>query len=226
MHYSFDKLKWNRVELPNIPIFKAKLPQRVVSRVWEYIEKSKENAEETNQNSHLAGNISTSLLLHDEDDFFMNEVLRHIAIQYVSPKHLGIKWWRPITTHAHPDLSLRSFWVNFQYKHEFNPIHDHAGMLSFVAWLKIPTNFVDQHKLPISANSNAPVASNVQFLYQDVVGNICTYDLRMSKSMENVIFMFPSQLKHCVYPFYECDEERVSISGNLSFDSTSYTNWI
>ena len=27
--------------------------------------------------------------------------------------------------------------------------------------------------------------------------------------------LFPSQLRHQVYPFYNCDEERVSISGNV-----------
>ena len=27
--------------------------------------------------------------------------------------------------------------------------------------------------------------------------------------------MFPSALHHMVNPFYECDEERISISGNI-----------
>ena len=28
--------------------------------------------------------------------------------------------------------------------------------------------------------------------------------------------MFPSSLYHMVNPFYECDEERISISGNIN----------
>jgi hypothetical protein len=225
MHYSFDKPKWNRVDLPNVPIFNAKLSQRVVNKLWEYVEKSKEDEEKNNQNKTLAGNISTSLTLHDEDDFFMKEVLKEMAENYINPNFIGLKWWKAVTSHAHFNISLSSFWVNFQRKHEFNPVHDHSGVLSFVVWLKIPTHWKDQHRLPISANSNSPVSSNFQFLYSDIVGNICTYDLHMSKEMENMIFMFPSQLKHSVYPFFECDEDRISLSGNLSFDSTSYIEW-
>jgi len=31
--------------------------------------------------------------------------------------------------------------------------------------------------------------------------------------------MFPSLLAHCVYPFYTSDDYRISISGNIKFDS-------
>ena len=37
----------------------------------------------------------------------------------------------------------------------------------------------------------------------------------MGKESEGMMYVFPSTLYHQVYPFYECDEERVSISGNL-----------
>ena len=29
------------------------------------------------------------------------------------------------------------------------------------------------------------------------------------------MLFFPSSLNHAVYPFYDCDEDRVSISGNI-----------
>jgi hypothetical protein len=37
----------------------------------------------------------------------------------------------------------------------------------------------------------------------------------MGSDKEGVILLFPSSLKHQVYPFYESDGVRVSVSGNI-----------
>ena len=37
--------------------------------------------------------------------------------------------------------------------------------------------------------------------------------------MEGTILFFPSQLQHTVYPFYNCEEDRISISGNIGFNT-------
>ena len=41
----------------------------------------------------------------------------------------------------------------------------------------------------------------------------------MSSKVEGMMLFFPSELNHAVYPFYNCDEERISISGNLMLDT-------
>ena len=41
----------------------------------------------------------------------------------------------------------------------------------------------------------------------------------MEKTLEGNMVMFPSRLHHQVYPFYESDKERVSISGNIGIKS-------
>jgi len=38
----------------------------------------------------------------------------------------------------------------------------------------------------------------------------------MEKDICGYMVMFPSSLHHMVNPFYECDEERISISGNIN----------
>ena len=40
-----------------------------------------------------------------------------------------------------------------------------------------------------------------------------------SKMTGNAKFVFPADLIHMVYPFYNSDEERVTISGNISLDT-------
>ena len=37
----------------------------------------------------------------------------------------------------------------------------------------------------------------------------------LSPEDEGRILFFPATLQHQVYPFYECEEERVTISGNI-----------
>ena len=39
----------------------------------------------------------------------------------------------------------------------------------------------------------------------------------MNKKLEGCMLFFPSALNHMVYPFYNCSEDRVSVSGNIFF---------
>jgi hypothetical protein len=226
MPYGFgrndEELTWQRTELPNVPVVSTRLPPKIMDRIWQYIETAKEDGVKNRSNRILAGNIDTSLSLIDEDDYFWKNVLKKVSEYYADSTQVGVKWWRPMTSHAHKKTCLRSFWVNFQKKHEFNPLHDHAGFLSFVIWMKIPTERRDQHNLPISANSNFPCASDFEFVYTDILGTVASFSVPMGKESEGVMYVFPSGLKHHVYPFYECDEERISVSGNINLDSTSY----
>jgi len=206
-------IEWQNFYLPNIPIYQAKLPDECIQRLWKYVKKAKEN-----YNHGLAGNLSESLLLVDEDNHFMKYVVGPIAELYINHTH-SVTWVQNNHTHKSKSLVLNRFWVNFQNKHEFNPIHNHSGIVSFVIWMKVPTHHEEQHALPISKNSNAPSASDFQFTYSDMLGNHQDYRIKMAPYQEGWIMVFPAQLRHQVYPFYNCDEQRVSISGNISWNS-------
>ena len=41
----------------------------------------------------------------------------------------------------------------------------------------------------------------------------------MEPSWEEHMFFFPADLTHTVYPFYNCDEDRITISGNVGFNT-------
>ena len=109
-------------------------------------------------------------------------------------------------------------WVNYQKQHEFNPIHDHTGIYSFVIWMKIPTDYRNQRENQIANGSNTNVISNFCFNYTTTTGGNAQYVYEMSKRMEGTILLFPSQLQHAVYPFYNCEEDRISISGNIAIN--------
>jgi hypothetical protein len=195
----------------------AKLSSEAMDRLWFCIQKYT-GVEKYNQ--ELTGNLSNSWLMKDDDDWFYNNVLLKLCCQYAnSYRNLGANY---ATTKRH-SYCLKTFWVNFQKQHEFNPFHMHAGCVySFVIWMKIPYDYREQHQIPISANSNDPSASNFQFIYTNLLGQNEVYNYFLDKSVEGTILFFPSSLSHQVYPFYNCDEERISISGNISLD----TSWI
>ena len=116
-----------------------------------------------------------------------------------------------------PEFELIELWVNYQKKHDHVPLHQHGSLYSFVIFMKIPTHWKEQRALPISANSNAPCASDFAFVWsKNNTSDIfkCTFPL--SPKDEGRMLFFPAWLEHLVNPFYGTEEERVTISGNIN----------
>ena len=95
-------------------------------------------------------------------------------------------------------------WVNYQKSGEFNPIHEHSGDISAIIYLDIPEeinheNDGDQYQVMRSGC--------LEFVYDNSKTMVITPKTGM-------IFLFPAELKHCVYPF-KSDVERISMSFNL-----------
>ena len=204
-----NNIEWNSFSLPNIPLYDVKLPDNIVNRLWSYVDKS----DLIRCNHNLAGNIAESYDLVDEDDYFFNEVLKPVSLRYIS-ENSAVNNFQSNNLSSE-DICLNKFWVNYQYKTEFNPMHIHTGIISFVIWIKIPTESEEQHNLPIAKNSNTPSASDFAFAYTDIIGNIQSYQIQLSPRDNGLMMIFPASLNHQVYPFYECDKKRVSISGNV-----------
>ena len=113
-------------------------------------------------------------------------------------------------------LKVDSVWVNMQKKLEVNPLHNHDGTLSFVAWLYVPFKLEDERNMPNCKNSRTvELASTFQFVYTTALGTIVNYPLFVEEGWEGRIIMFPSTLLHMVYPFQTSDDYRISIAGNL-----------
>lgn len=116
-------------------------------------------------------------------------------------------------------IILSQSWVNFQKKTEFNPVHNHSGIVSFTLYLDVPYDIEDEKKLASSVNSNSNVPGHFSFFYTNSMGHIIPEVIPVDKKYRNVLLMFPSKMMHCVYPFYTSDEYRISVSGNFSLDT-------
>ena len=114
------------------------------------------------------------------------------------------------------ELKVDSLWVNLQKKTEYNPIHNHTGYLSFVAWMDIPYKYEDEMSSIHSRESRTQEFSGTfQFIYTSVLGDIVNEVYEVENGWEGRIVMFPADLRHIVYPFYTSDRYRISIAGNL-----------
>ena len=217
----WNKLKqgeWQTWQLPNIPLLRSRLPKPAIDFVWKKIEEAQDNYD--SMKKKLVGNISESLKLKDTDNYFFKNVLKEVGEKYISNFPMQCEK-NPFNDSVVSDLYLQNFWVNFSKQHEFNPVHDHNGVLSFVLWMKIPTTWQSQQEISVSSESNLPSASNFQFLYTNIFGKTRGMMIDMDPMMEGCILMFPSILQHQVYPFYNSDDYRVSVSGNLCLDPKS-----
>jgi len=191
----------------NLGWLQSKLDKEEIDFLWQLIDKRGEDMKPS-----LVGQITSSYRIEDKNDWFFTNVLSKLGMNYEGRiSNLGRRL--PVNNKSY---YLSNMWVNYQKQYEFNPVHDHIGVYSFVIWMKIPTEFKDQRELSIAKNSSTSVISNFCINYQNILGQNEEHMYEMSKEMEGTILFFPSQLLHTVYPFYNCEEDRISISGNIA----------
>jgi len=165
--------------------------------------------------SNLAGNIGIQLEATDVIYNFFTDVCRKITTIYLGTECIedtGDTW------------KLKDCWVNYQKKHEFNPIHDHGGVFSFVYWVKIPYDIEEEMQLEFVKRSNTPAASVFSFIYTDILGRCRQRNLNLTEMDQGTLVFFPARLTHQVYPFFTSDDYRISISGNVTFESKKMDN--
>ena len=207
-----DDKKIKAVRPNKIGWLEKKLSDKEMDYLWKCIDNRKES-----EKRRLAGQIHESNLLIDKNDWFFNKSIKPLFVKYMDEfENLGSS--APVNQ-RHP-YYLQKMWVNYQKEGEFNPPHDHNGVYSFVVWMKIPTKHFEQNKNPLSLKSNTHLISAFQFQYTNILGQIRPYVYEMNPEMEGTMLFFPAKLAHQVFPFYNCDEDRISISGNISLNTT------
>ena len=191
------------------------MPEYVLGIVKNEVEELKNNKFEGAHpyNYSLAGAIEHEYVLFKSaeviDDFFSHDRF------FTRGKRLKLAY----STKSHGKV-MPSLWANFQKKHEFNPIHNHDGDVSFVLWLNIPYSLKDETSLPHARSGTAPTAPAFIFLYTPIMASpyapIHHYHIEVDKTFEGKCIVFPSKLQHMVTPFYTSDDFRISVSGNFN----------
>lgn len=162
-------------------------------------------------NNQLAGNLEKEYRLVKSKKYSEKLILPHI---YAHDNQFGYLNTINYFT-GKPELVLDNYWVNFQKKHEFNPIHNHTGAYSFVIWIDMPYDIKDEINLPSSVNSNSKSPAHFNFYYTNSLGAVGMHSIPADKKYNGVIAIFPAPLCHSVNPFFTSDKYRISVSGNF-----------
>ena len=180
----------------------SKLDKEMMDYLWSQIKLAKKNHKDM-----LVGHLTSSLTLPDTEGK-LNDCVINIG------KHLYNGYY--MQQFDQGLLSVKHLWVNFQKKYDFNPVHNHAGALSFVIWMKIPYKYKDEMNTARTIGiADRCMSGCFQFLFTSMLGQIVKHNYYLDTSYEGTILVFPAQFNHAVYPFFTSDEDRISISGNI-----------
>ena len=194
--------------LPNLGITMGMIPPEIYQDLHkEILDISNDDSNISKANKTLAGFLTKEYEITKSRQL-LDPYLEKMAKEYRK------KWdYFPF---GNDDMKVDAVWVNMQQKSEVNPLHNHKGELSFVAWLHVPFKLEDERKMENCKNSRTvELTSTFQFVYNTVLGKIVNSPLFVESGWEGRIVMFPSQLLHIVYPFQTSDDYRISIAGNL-----------
>ena len=208
----------NCISFPNNPGYLlTKLSDEQLAPIWAEVREIQKDWIGTAHNQMLAGNIRREYLLdkcRDHVAHTMGPYLQEYLATFKYDKVLSMLTAnRPLMIHP------KDLWVNFQQKHEFNPPHDHSGVMSFVIWLQLPYYFENESRVGPGSDSLYPVSGDFHLQWTNSMGLIRNQSLLADRHKEGYLLMFPSSMMHTVFPFYSSDEYRISVSGNWRLDT-------
>ena len=190
----------------------ADVPKDILSKLDECIDEKGLNP----VNGDLAGNIMHEYSI-PKGKPVVSPMLMHMVTEFNKKYPNYIKKAHSTVNYKQVDIELFNLWVNFQKKHEFNPMHVHDGLYSFVIWHKVPYDIKNEKARLPNIRDEDFRAGMFAFFYSEPGGKIYQEAIPVDKNWQGKIALFPASLDHCVYPFYTSDDYRVSISGNIGF---------
>ena len=195
-----------KIELPNYGILDVTLEKNVLDHLHHLVEK------------YEPDDAKQQWMLIDDENRFQKEVLNPIIQEYVTDYGFPEKLK---TTHIH-DLTFQKFWANYTGKGEYQALHNHDAIWSFVIWLKLPAVANDEQSVKEAMH---PDAGDFILTYSDIIGRTRKVNWKLEKQYnEGHMLLFPSDLYHAVYPHFQTDEKRLSLAGDIVINSNVVTD--
>jgi hypothetical protein len=172
-------------------------------------------------NDTLAGHLRKEYLINNKEVLektkdlifpFAEEVDHELGLVATAMNQLSKETQKKFN----PYFSLDDLWVNYQQKHEFNPLHTHTGLYSFVIWLQQPFRIEDENQFGPGAGAPDHEKCCAAFYCQGTHGR--NINILVDKTWNATAFIFPATARHGVYPFYTSDDYRITVSGNIYLD--------
>ena len=178
-------------------VLKYQVPLDVYSAINDIYEKKYSDLKPANK--QLVGKIEKehSLFYNGENNSKMTKHnhLPNTIMQWFESKFKFYLDWNHIKGY---NMHFNSIWVNQMFEHEYNPVHVHQGTrftgLSSVMILKLPQSFGVEYSA-----SDTPQNGKLQILGSSS-GQFAHIDYQ-PEIKERDFFIFPYDMRHCVYPF-------------------------
>jgi hypothetical protein len=209
------------VEAFSPTIMETKVSDRfleIVNTVGDDVLSSEQKSVQYDWSHKLVGKVSKEVQIpvrNDEERVILFTTMKQACVDYLNyiiDKNRSYGWWKMAGRERRPtmeNIHLTHSWIVSQYAGEYNPAHHHTGDFSAVIYLKIPPKM--QSEFDIEFQDHYPANGLIEFMY----GENC--DMRSDtikyKPEVGTMLVFPSYLKHFVYPFYS-EGERRSMSFN------------
>jgi hypothetical protein len=195
-------------------VLKYQVPLDIFTAINQIYEQNYHNLAPAN--GQLVGKIENehTLLYHGKDQTKMknhNMLPRNVTDYFMTifKHYLAFNKIREYDTH------LNSIWVNEMKQHEYNPAHIHRGMLftglSSVMILKMPSTFGKEYSndaIPQNGRLQILGSSSGQFVKSDYSPN----------TEERDFYIFPYDMRHCVYPHTNSNAVRRTLAANMDVD--------
>lgn len=208
---SNDEIKVFRPFGPSI--VKVIIPENLINTLNNYIDKTildEKKIKDLDHGNKLAGNVKQEFKL--EEEFIKSSGLLNFLGSSIQ------KWIQVVENKKISNFTVSASWIVRQFENEYNPIHLHGGHVSGVGYLKLPKKFGETFQENKKNNFNGKLS----LIHGSQMFN-CRSTFTITPKIGDFYF-FPNYLMHTVYPFYEKDEERRSISFNATIDDNIYNS--
>ena len=191
-------------------IFKIQLPKDVISKLIHITDTLITQDDRTKNGCNLAGQIAEEIKIPNKVlkennlyDLFKTYLKGYVDHCLSMNNHISDK------TENITICDISSMWFNEMKSGEYNPAHFHTRChVSSVLYLKIPKN---RPKRNIECKEDKDGA--IDFIDRSVSPDLLQQGILSIQPQEGEMYIWPSSLLHCVYPFLG-DEVRRSIAWN------------
>ena len=195
---------------------------KIINDVADDVLSSEEKSKKWDWSHRLVGKVNKEILIPvtDEGDrAFLFKTMKQGCLDYLNHM-IKIKRnnpWTRMDIGGNPSIDnihLTHSWVVSQYAGDFNPFHHHNGDFSAGVYLKVPEGMNDEWEEDFQ--DHYPAKGLIEFGFGESQSFRC--DNIKFKPEVGKFLVFPSWLKHLVYPFSVEGERRM-----MSFNATVVT---
>jgi hypothetical protein len=204
-------------------ILETTVPDRfvdIVNDVADDVLSSEEKSKQWDWSHKLVGKVNKEILIPvtDSDDrSFLFKTMKQGCLDYLLHmiKINRNNPWTRMDTGTKPtidNIHLTHSWVVSQYAGDFNPFHHHSGDFSAGIYLKVPEGMNDEWEEDFQ--DHYPAKGLIEFGFGE--SQPFRSDNIKFKPEVGKFLVFPSWLKHLVYPFsVEGERRMMSFNANI-----------